>query len=118
MSALARAAPGKERTCPHCRATILQSATICPACEHSLSFDSHSARRTQPRFAALRVEGTIGQSDVGEGWEYSLVVAIRNERGEEIARQVVGVGALGADEHRTFSVAVEVSQHSSAAARR
>lgn len=111
MSVAGQATPGKSRTCPHCRATILQSASICPVCEHSLRFDSHSARRTPPRFAALRVEGTIGHEDLGEGWEYSLVVSVRNDRGEEIERQVIGVGALLPDEYRTFTVAVEVSRH-------
>ena len=37
-----------------------------------------------------------------------MVLSIRNDRGEEIARQVVGVGALRANEERTFTVAVEV----------
>jgi len=37
-----------------------------------------------------------------------MVVSIRNERGEEVARQIVGVGALVASETRTFTLAVEV----------
>jgi hypothetical protein len=37
-----------------------------------------------------------------------MVVTIRNDRGEEIARQVVGVGALQPEEGRSFTVAVEV----------
>lgn len=40
--------------------------------------------------------------------EYSMIMTIRNERGEEIARQIVGVGALQPSETRTFSLAVEV----------
>jgi hypothetical protein len=35
-------------------------------------------------------------------------VAIRNAKGEEVARQVVGVGALQPSDERTFSLAVEV----------
>ncbi len=44
----------------------------------------------------------------GGDWEYSVVLAIRNERGEEISRQVVGVGALRPAESRTFTLSVEV----------
>ena len=33
------AAPGRTRTCPHCKATILESASVCPACHHHLRFD-------------------------------------------------------------------------------
>ena len=36
------------------------------------------------------------------------MVSIRNDRGEEISRQVVGVGALSSAEQRTFTLAVEV----------
>lgn len=44
----------------------------------------------------------------GEAWEYSVVIVIRNEKGEEVSRQVVGVGALLPNEARTFSLSVEV----------
>ena len=37
-----------------------------------------------------------------------MVVSIKNERGEEVTRQVVGVGALQSNERRTFSVSVDV----------
>jgi hypothetical protein len=37
------------------------------------------------------------------------VLSIRNERGEEISRQVVGVGALRNTESRTFTLSVEVA---------
>lgn len=36
------------------------------------------------------------------------MVSIRNDRGEEVTRQVVGVGALQPGEGRTFTFAVEV----------
>ena len=36
------------------------------------------------------------------------MISIRNEKGEEVSRQVVGVGALQPDEERTFTLAVEV----------
>jgi hypothetical protein len=37
-----------------------------------------------------------------------VVVSIRNDRGEEIARKVVGVGALDAREGRTVTLSVDV----------
>ncbi|HYK24800.1 MAG TPA: hypothetical protein VEV18_00970 [Steroidobacteraceae bacterium] len=103
------AAPGKTRTCPHCRATILDSATVCPGCQHHLRFDSSGgAQRVQPAATPLRVEGTLRHPAKDTSLEYSVVLAIRNERGEEITRQVVGVGALQPGDARTFSLAVEV----------
>jgi len=55
----------------------------------------------------LSVSGTIRHPG-GEAWEYAVVVSIKNERGEEVTRQVVGVGALQSNERRTFSVSVDV----------
>jgi hypothetical protein len=103
-----QAAPGATRTCPHCRATILDSASVCPACRHHLRFDPGSAAAAVPTSTPLRVEGTIKHPAVGEPWEYSVLLSIRNDRGEEIARQVVGVGALHSNQQRTFTLAVEV----------
>jgi hypothetical protein len=57
---------------------------------------------------ALSVEGTIRHPAGAPPWEYAVVVAIRNAKGEEVARQVVGVGALQPSDERTFSLAVEV----------
>jgi hypothetical protein len=37
-----------------------------------------------------------------------VVVSIRNDRGEEIARKVVGVGALQPEEGRTVTLSVDV----------
>lgn len=108
MSSAGQGPPGKSRTCPHCRATILQSASICPVCGHSLRFDPHGAQRARSGQTALRVEGTIHHRLAGEPWEYSVVLSIRNERGVEITRQVVGVGALQTNEQRTFTLTVEV----------
>ena len=90
---------GKTRICPHCKSTILESASVCPACQHHLRFDPKAIveRRLQPTFSALRVEGGFKHPAGGEPWEYSVVISIRNDRGEEVARKVVGVGALGAE---------------------
>ncbi len=38
-----------------------------------------------------------------------MVLTIRNERGEEIARRLVGVGAMQPGEQRTFAVSVEMN---------
>jgi len=108
MISAAQGAAGKSRTCPHCRATILQSASICPLCGHSLRFDAHGSQRARQGSTALRVEGTIHHPPAGEPWEYSVILSIRNERGDEITRQMIGIGALRPDEQRTFTLAVEV----------
>jgi len=114
VSTVRRAAAGATRTCPHCRTVILQSATVCPACKKHLRFDPSRAttvigsEQATPSFSPLRIEGSIKHPDAGEAWEYSVVVSIKNERGDEVARQVVGVGALQPGEARTFSVSVDV----------
>lgn len=101
---------GKTRTCPHCKATILESASVCPACQHHLRFDPKAIveRRMQATFSPLRVEGSFRHPPAGEAWEYSVVVSIRNDRGEEVARKVVGVGAMQANEGRTVTLSVDV----------
>lgn len=99
---------GKTRTCPHCKATILDSAAICPACQHHLRFEAGAEERARPDSVPLCVEGTIRHPSNAPLSEYSVVVSIRNEQGEEIARKLVGVGALQASESRTFAVSVEV----------
>ena len=100
--------PGKTRTCPHCKATILESLSICPGCLHHLRFDSEAAKRQVAATPALRVEGVIRHPPLEEAWEYFVVIAIRNDRGEEVARQVVNVGALQGAEKRTFTLSVEM----------
>jgi hypothetical protein len=100
---------GRTRTCPHCKATILESAAVCPQCRHHLKFGVASVAPAKVEgFSALRVEGSIEHPKQGGDWEYSVVLTIRNERGEEVSRQVVGVGALRPAESRTFSLSVEV----------
>jgi hypothetical protein len=108
MSPLRQAAPGATRTCPHCRATILASASVCPACRHHLRYDPGAAARAEPVLTPLRVEGTIRPPAGEEAWEYSVTITVRNERGEQISRQIVGVGAIEQEEARTFTLTVEV----------
>jgi hypothetical protein len=100
--------PGKTRTCPHCKATILESLSICPGCLHHLRFDQEAARRQVAATSALRVEGVVRHPPLEEPWEYFVVIAIRNDRGEEVARQVVNVGVLQSTEKRTFALSVEM----------
>src|SRR5579862_8271635 len=99
---------GKTRTCPHCKATILESLSICPGCMHHLRFDSEAAKRQVAAAPALRVEGIIRHPPLEQPLEYFVIIAIRNDRGEEVTRQVVNVGALQAAEKRTFTLSVEV----------
>lgn len=110
---------GATRQCPHCKATILDSAAVCPACRGHLRFDSAAAAGVAEaaRLTPLQVEGTIQAPDAG-AYEYTMVVAIRNERGEEIERRVVGVGALFPGESRSFSVSVEAIEAPGAKPRR
>lgn len=100
---------GRTRTCPHCKATILESAIVCPQCRHHLRFGAAALPQQQDGFSALRVQGELKHPEQGGDWEYSVVMTIRNDRGEEISRQVVGVGALRPGESRTFSLSVEVT---------
>ena len=46
--------------------------------------------------------------NVGEPWEYSVVISIKNDKGEEVGRQIVGVGALQPGEGRSFTFSVDV----------
>ncbi len=109
MNVASRPSPtGKTRTCPHCKAVILESLSICPGCMHHLRFDSEAARRQVAATSALKVEGIIRHPPVEEAWEYYVTISIRNDRGEEVDRQVVNVGALQGAEKRTFTFSVEV----------
>lgn len=111
MTAARQGAPGATRVCPHCRETILESATVCPKCRHHLKVGARAtagSQATVPSFSVLDVDGTIQHPDVGEPWEYSVAVFVRDEGGKELSHHVVGVGALNPGERRTFSLAVEV----------
>lgn len=100
---------GKTRTCPHCKATILESAPVCPACRHHLRFGvAGVGAEAAPGEVAFRVEGSFTHPAGEPPREYSVVVALRNARGEEIARRVVGVGALEAGETLALDVSLEL----------
>lgn len=108
MSNGKEAVVGATRNCPHCRARILESATVCPGCRHHLRFDPGAAARRVTSRTPLMVEGRIRPPRDSDPWEYSVVLSIQNQKGEEVSRQVVGVGALQPDEERTFTVTVEM----------
>ena len=108
MTPVRAGAPGATRTCPHCRQTILESASICPACRHHLRFVPGEEERAPSSLSPLRVEGTIHHPREGEPWEYSIVVTVRDERGAEVARHVMGVGVMRAMDERTFTLSVEM----------
>lgn len=107
MSSVRPVSPGKTRTCPHCKAVILESASVCPGCQHHLRFGSDAAQKVEVR-NALQIEGRIKHPPGEEPWEYSVVVYVRNERGEEVARHVINVGALEKAEERVVSLSVDV----------
>lgn len=56
----------------------------------------------------MRIEGSIRHNVREESCEYVVVVSITNERGEKIARQVVGVGALHPGENHKYSFSVDL----------
>lgn len=104
-----RDAAGETRTCPHCKATILASATVCPACRHHLRAGARvTAGAPRVTMHPFTVEGRVRSAAGATAWEYAVVLSIRNDGGEEIGRQVVGVGAMRANESRTFTLDVEV----------
>lgn len=100
---------GKTRSCPHCRATILESAAVCPACRHHLRFESR--KDTQAETAgqvALKVSGQFSRRTTDGSGEYAVVVVIRDARGAELARKVIGVGALSPGDERQVDLTVEI----------
>ena len=109
MSTTPPGTAGATRTCPHCRETILESAGVCPACRHKLRFSEPNSATAVSASTPLRVEGSFRNPADSGAWEYSMVPTIRNERGEEIARKLVGVGAMRPDEQRTFTLSVEMN---------
>lgn len=98
------------RTCPHCKATILASALVCPGCKGHLRFDKSGGPPATK--AAWQIEGTFAAERPDEAMEYSILVCVRDERNEEIARHVVNVGSLQGAERRTFTLSIETSEGS------
>lgn len=107
MSSARPGSAGATRACPHCRETILESAARCPSCRHYLRYDDRSDAAVTPAITPLRIEGSIRHPEDGDPWEYTVVVTVQNDRGEEIARKLVGVGAMDANEQCTVTLSVE-----------
>lgn len=104
-----RAAVGKTRSCPHCRATILESASVCPACRHHLRFENRRGAEPLPASqVALRVSGQFARAAASGPGEYHVVVVIRDAGGAELARKVIGVGGLAPGEERKVDLTVEI----------
>jgi hypothetical protein len=107
MSVARQGPVGATRICPHCKATVLMSANICPGCQHHLRFNAAAAEPQSAGIPAMRLVGTIEHAGSDE-CEYCVVIAISNERGEKITRQVVGVGALQPGERHAYSFSVDL----------
>lgn len=101
--------PGAVRECPHCKESILESAAICPACKHHVRFDANVSDAAPSTHTPLSIEGSFRNPSGDVPWEYTVVVSIRNDRGQEIARKLIGVGAMKPGEERSFSLMVEMA---------
>jgi hypothetical protein len=100
---------GRTRSCPHCRATILESAAVCPNCRHHLRFEQRKgAADDQAGKVALKVAGQFSRPTNDGPGEYSVVVVIRDARGAELARKVIGVGGLQPGDERQLELTVEM----------
>ena len=108
MSVVRQGTLGATRVCPHCKATVLQSASICPGCHHHLRFNVANAEPQVKGISAMSLEGTIHHANRAEACEYCVVISITNEQGEKLARHVVGVGALQPGERHKYSFSVNV----------
>src|SRR4029079_2598384 len=82
VSTVRKTPAGATRTCPHCRAVILQSTSVCPSCRKHLKVSGDI--QVAPTMTPLRVDGSIRHPSGGEAWEYSAVVTITNDKGEEV----------------------------------
>lgn len=109
MSSVRPGMPGATRVCPHCKSTVLESAAVCPGCRHHLRFNAGNSQfAADESYRALSIDGTIAHKVGVEQCEYCVVIDIRNERGEQVIRHVVGVGALQPGELRRLNVAIDM----------
>lgn len=100
---------GATRVCPHCKATVLESAAVCPGCRHHLRFNTDAGPTVaDDGYCALNIDGSITPRETVEPCEYCVVLDIRNERGEQVVRQVVGVGVLQPGESRRVNLTVDM----------
>jgi hypothetical protein len=101
---------GEAWNCPHCGERILRSALTCPACRRHLRFGAVATARPVVRstLCPLSVEGTIRHPGNAGLSEYSVIVEVREDRGELIARRIVNVGALQPGQARSFTLRIEM----------
>ena len=101
---------GETWKCPHCRERILRSAVTCPACRRHLRIDAVTTARpgARPTLCPLNVEGTIRVSASASLSEYSVIIEVREDRGELISRRIVNVGALEPGQARRVTLRVEM----------
>jgi hypothetical protein len=96
---------------------VLESASVCPGCKHHLRFGgTNHALEAGEGYCALSVDGTIAHTQAIEPCEYCVVLDVRDDRGEQLTRQVVGVGVLQTGERRRLNVTVEMLPVRTAAA--
>jgi hypothetical protein len=88
---------------------ILESAAVCPACKHHVRFEPGAHDVVDTGHTPLSIEGSFRNPADDVPWEYSVVVTIRDDKGKEIARKLIGVGALRPNEQRSFSLSVEMA---------
>lgn len=104
---------GETRQCPHCKATILASAAVCPGCNGHLRFGPATgavANALKPAtVTAFKIEGSFDNPSPSSPREYSVVVQVRNQRGEVVDRKVIGVGVLGPGDERIVTLTVDMS---------
>jgi hypothetical protein len=100
---------GEVWNCPHCGEQILRSAISCPACKRRLHFDAVvTPPSEETAICPLMVEGIIRHPETEAAGEYSVLVEVRDQRGQTIARRVVGVGAIQPGEARGITLRVEL----------
>ena len=106
-----RAVAGESRLCPHCKATILNTAVSCPMCRHVLRFGGTLGvvPQSSPTTCPLLVEGTIENPADGDAQEYFILLEIRDATGKLLSRQSVGVGALQPADRRSFALRIEMT---------
>ena len=72
---------GATRTCPHCKATILESASVCPACRGHLRYDDAALQRAKTATVPLKIEGTINPPRGETASSTELMVIVENASG-------------------------------------
>jgi len=101
---------GEAWNCPHCGERILRSALACPACRRHLRFDAVTTGRpvVRPTLCPLNVEGTIRHSGHAGLSEYSVIIEVREDRGDLITRRIVNVGAIEPGQARRITLRIEM----------